>query len=461
MSVHPIDYEFQANVFITPELRALFDEKAKLGRWLRFEAALAEAQGELGVIPKEAASEIAKNAHPDCLDMESVREGYQTSRNSIIPVLKALKQACRDGHGEFVHYGATTQDAIDSGEILELKETLDIVYRDLRDIEGKLIKLTREHGATPMIGRSHGQHALPITLGLKITIWLGEIRRHIVRVKSLAGRALVGQLGGAVGTMAALGKNAEQVKRLTFEKLGLSYSATAWHTSRDNVAEICAFLTMVTNSAAKIANEVFLLARTEFGEMFEPPPGRNVMSSSTMPHKRNPALCERVVVLSRHVRGLLGIVMESSIHENERDARALWSEWLAVPQIAIYSATALDYVRQIIGGLEVYPERMLSNLHLQRDFVASEWLLFRLGARMGKSRAQELLHQTIQQAVKEKKPLSVLLKAHEELGPLLDAEDIKMTEEPERYIGHTAKIIDSVLSEVEALHLHDEATLRG
>lgn len=450
MPAHPIDYQLQANVYSTPELTALFDETSRIARWLRFEAALAQSQAELGIIPQAAATEITCNATLDALDRELIREGYTSSRNSLIPVLKALRRACDDRHGDFVHYGATTQDAIDTGEVLALKEALSIVRRDLEKIEDHLIRLARTHRDTPMTGRTHSQQALPITFGGKVAVWLAEVDRHCERIDSLSGRALRGQLSGAVGTMAALGAQAFEVKRRTMDKLGLAAGTEAWHTARDNVADLCACLTMIAATMAKIANEIVLLGRTELGELREPIVGQATAGSSTMPHKRNPVLCQRVVVLASHVRALLTVVMEAMVHENERDPRALWSEWLAVPQIAIYTGTALNSMAAILADLEVFPERMLANLHLQSDMIASEWLSFRLAEKVGKTRAQEALQSLLHRCVTANRPLTEMLRADPVLGPLLSEHELSIAAAPETYIGHSAEIVDSVIASIEA-----------
>jgi adenylosuccinate lyase len=449
MSAHPIDFDLQANVFATPELKALFDERARIERWLNFEAALARAQAELEIIPQDAAEAISAKSSLDALDLEAIRTEYTTSRNSVMPVLKALRQACGKVHGEFVHYGATTQDVIDTGEVLEIKATLDIVKRDLGAIEEHLICLARTHRDTPMIGRTHSQQALPITLGAKFAVWLAEIDRHSARITSLTDRVLVGQLGGAVGTMAALGEQAEAVKRRTMEQLDLLVSPESWHTARDNVAETCTGLAMIATTLAKIANEIILLGRTEIAELREPPAGRKTASSSTMPHKRNPVMCERILVLATHARALSGVVMESMLHENERDPRALWAEWLAVPQIAIYTGTALDSMKAILADLEVFPQRMLANLHLHKEMVASEWLLFRLAPKVGKMHAQELLHRAIQQAEETGDALTDVLCADAELGPLLEEQDLAVATAPEGYLGQASQIVDKVIAAVE------------
>jgi adenylosuccinate lyase len=448
MPSHPIDFEIQPDSYSTPELRALYEERARIGRWLRFEAALAQAQAEFGVIPKESAARIAERAQYELLNEEALRADYKTTRNNILPALKAFRTSCGTGHGDYVHHGATTQDAIDTGEVLALKEAVAIMLRELRAIEDRLVTLTEEHRNTPMIGRSHGQQAIPITLGLKFAVWLAEVRRHIERLGRLHRTAFFGQLGGAVGTMAALSDHALDIKRRVMEKLELQYSAAAWHTSRDNVAEVCAAMALATVGAAKIANEVFELGRTEIGEMQEPAGKAKAMSSSTMPHKRNPVLCERVVALSAHVRGLLSIVMEATLHANERDARALWAEWLALPQFAIYSGAAVAFTREIVQGLELFPARMLANLRLHGDLVASELLLFRLAGRMGKAEAQKVLHQAGQVAAETNRGLVDVLLADPRLAGILTEEDSSSAKAPERYVGLASAIIDEVLTDV-------------
>ncbi len=448
MPSHPIDFFYQAELYSTGELAALFDEKARFARWLLFEATLAAVQGEAGIIPEAAAREIGSKSTISCLDLEAVRQGYSKSRNSLMPVVKALKGACVDNHGEYVHFGATTQDVLDTGHVLEMKEVISILLRDARVLEGILIELARDHRRTPMIGRTHGQHALPITFGMKVAVWLAEIRRHIERLRAVAPRVLVGQLSGAVGTMAALGPSSgsEDVARKVMSRLGLGYSPVAWHTSRDCVAELASMCALLTATCEKIAGEIIQLGKTEIAELREPAPV-SAMSSSTMPHKRNPVFCQRIAVLARHVRALSGVVVESMIHEHERDARALWSEWLAMPQISIYTGTALHYLISVVRGLEVCPEKMLANLHLHRELVASERLLFRLGAHLGKMTAQERLHAMIRRSEQEKRSLKEMLSEDKGLGPLLTEEDHAYLDRPELYVGRAVEIVDAVVRE--------------
>ncbi|MBU0730537.1 MAG: adenylosuccinate lyase [Proteobacteria bacterium] len=447
MPVHPFDYTIQANLYSTPELNAVFEEKKRLERWLQIEAALAQAQGELGIIPQEAAAEISGKASLDNLDLKSIQEDYLTSRNSLMPLLKALRNACSDNYGEYVHFGATTQDIIDTAQILALKDTLAIIYRDLRALEEILLNLSKDHCSTPIIARTHGQQAQPTTLGYKFTVWLSEIRRHIERLKTFPDRIFIGQLSGAVGNMAALGPQAFEVSRLTMNKLGLGYSLVSWHTSRDNIAEAAAFHALLISTLEKIANEIIQLGKSEIYELSEPAP-KGATSSSTMPHKRNPVLCQRISVLARHVRPLAGIVVEGMVHEHERDARALWSEWLTMPQIAIYTGTALHYLKIILNGLIIRPGKMLENLSLQKEHIISEWLLFQLAKSIGKMNAQKRLHTLIAQSVETGQTLHVLLSADNEISPLLDDDELEYLKHPERYTGLAESIVKETVKDI-------------
>lgn len=459
MPAHFIDFEIQEDVFSTSELRNLFDEKARFQRWLDIEAALAHTQGKMGIIPQDAADEICNQSRMKCLNIEEIKNEYKINRNSLMPILKGLRKACRNGYGEYVHYGATTQDIIDTGQILEIKEMLSIVYRDLREIESILVDLAKKHLHTPMIGRTHSQHAIPITFSLKVSVWIKEIRRHIQRVKSLSSRVLIGQLSGAVGTMAAFGENAEQVIKDTLNHIGLQSSNVSWHTARDNIAEVSTCFCMAVSTVAKIANEIFQLGKTETLELREPLAKTKTTGSSTMPHKRNPVLCERIIVLSKHVRALSNVVMETMMHENERDPRSLWSEWLSIPQLSIYTGAALKYAIDILKGLEVYPEKMKANLYKYGDFAASEQVLFKLGECMGKMRAQERLHHAIQQAERQGISFKKALANDPEIIKHLNEDDLDIIEHPEQYIGNAVNIVTSVLKEHKKLRDIEQKTL--
>ena len=460
MSAHPIDFRINPNVFSTPELTRVFEEEAVFQRWLDFEAALAIVQGELGIIPVEAAEEITCKAKLECLDLASIQEGYSKSRNSVMPLLAGLRRACVHGYGEFVHFGATTQDVLDTGEILALRSVVAILYRDLRNLEEICLDLAQEHRETPMAARTHGQQALPTTFGLKVTVWLGEIRRHIERIKNLYLTINCGQLGGAVATMAALGPKAEQVAKAALKRLGLVHDPASWHTSRDKIAELSSVFTMLVMTLSKIANEIFQLQKTEIGELLEPPPD-GALASSTMPHKQNPVICQRVVALSRHVRALNSTVMESMGHEHERDPRCLWAEWLAIPELSIYTGTCLQYMVGVLSGLTVRSDKMLENLYRQKDMITSEWLTFQLGDTMGKMKALEKVHLLSEVTMKTGVSMKEAVLSDSETGHLFSSEELSLLEKPERYSGHAVSIVDKVLRGITEQRKADPAKLSG
>lgn len=448
MPAHPIDFEINQHLFSTPELAQVFDEKTRYQRWLDVEAALARAQGEMGVIPHEAAEEIERKARLEYLNLEKVHEGYLHSRNSLVPLISNLRSVCERGCGEYVHYGATTQDIIDTAEILELQETVTIIYRDLRTLEMICLDLAARHRSTPMAARTHGQQALPTTFGLKVVIWVTEVRRHIERLKCVSEKITAGQLGGAVGTMAALGPRAMEVAARTMEILGLKHSRVAWHNSRDNTGELASVFSLLVTTLAKIANEIFQLQKTEINELAEPAP-EGTVASSTMPHKRNPVICQRIIVLSMHVRHLAGTIVESMAHEHERDARCLWSEWLAMPQLCIYTGTALRYMLDVMSGLEVRVDRMLENLYLHKALIGSEWLLFRLSGRIGKMKSLEKLHELSNKARDAGISFKDAVMDDPEIGSVLTREEMAYLDHPERYIGHALQIVDETIEEIE------------
>ena len=444
MPAHPIDFEIQAHVFSTPEGLNIFAETSRFQPWLDFEAALAASQADLGLIPPEAAAIIQAKARVDQLDLGAVQAEYTTNRNSLTPILKALRQACGP-HGDYVHHGATTQDAIDTGQALELKAVLGLVRRDLNQLIEQLLTLAARHRDLAMVGRTHSQQALPITLGLKFSVWLLELNRHADRLQFLAPRALTGQLGGAVGTMAALGPQGRELRDRVMARLGLTAAAGPWHTARDNSAEVGALCAMLTATAAKMANEVFQLGKTEVMELGEPAPAGKSAGSSTMPHKRNPVLCERIVVLSSHVRALSQVLMEAMIGENERDPRALWSEWLAMPQICIYTLAGLDYLKAILTNLAINPENITKNLHIQPGAVASEWLLFALTPKLGKAQAQIRIAHVLKEAATSGRPLADCLADDPELAACLPKLDLTGLEHPETYTGLAPELVDDAI----------------
>ncbi len=298
-----IDSIYFGNGWSTPELRAIFDDEKKLQTWLDIESVLARVQGELGIIPLEAAKEISLRARLDQIDIGFFKNQLAATGHALIPLIRALEKACKNGHGEYVHFGATTQDVIDTGAVLLLREATNIFLRDALLLEKEILALAEQYIDLPMVGRTHGQHAMPITLGFKFAGWGAELRRSIERLKEIPKRSFYLMMHGAVGTMAGFGPRAQEVVSGVAEKLGLNVPPICWNNARDGFAEYLNTLGILAGTLGRVANEIISLSLTELGEVSEPAT-KHTVGSSTMPHKRNPALCELTVAQSRIVHSL-------------------------------------------------------------------------------------------------------------------------------------------------------------
>src|SRR5688572_2545657 len=288
------------HLWSTDELRAIFSDENRVQKWYDFEAALALEQAALGIIPQRAADDIAAHAHVDNVDIELIADGIRRIKHPLVPALKALQALCTPEHGEFVHYGPTTQDVLDTATVLQIRDAHAIYLRDMRAIGRALYRLAEAHKATPMVGRSHGVQALPITFGHKCAIWLSEMGRHYERMRQLEPRMFVGGMVGAVGTQASYGPQAKELERRLMKRLGLGVADINWQPARDRFAEYVCVLGMIGATLGKIANQVYTLEHNEIDELLEPF-SEGKVGSSTMPHKRNPSTCEAVMGVSRAI----------------------------------------------------------------------------------------------------------------------------------------------------------------
>jgi adenylosuccinate lyase len=355
------DSRLYAHLWGTEELRAVFDEEARLQSWLDILAALAASQAELGIIPASSAEAIAAVASVDRLDLDlAAAETRRTSHSTLglITALQLLLPAEAAGH---VYYGATVQDLTDTWTALAMRQVGRVVWRDLGAVEELLLDLAERHRDTLMAGRTHGQPGSPVTFGLKAASWADEVRRHRERLAEGAPRWLAGQLGGAVGTLAFFGDRGLELRARFCERLGLRDPVVPWLTARDRVAEFGHLLGMVTATLARIGTEVYQLQRPEIGELREPAAAAAV-GSITMPHKRNPEASEHLVTLARLVRGQAATLLEGMVGEHERDGRAWKAEWIALPEACLLTGAALALARRLLEGLEVGAAGMLGNL---------------------------------------------------------------------------------------------------
>jgi|DewCreStandDraft_1066081.scaffolds.fasta_scaffold00485_48 adenylosuccinate lyase len=458
MPAYFIDSVLWGDLFSTAELRAIFDDRAYIQRVLDAEAALAEAEAELGLIPAAAAAEIRLKARVENVDLGAIKAEFDRIRHQIMPVVHALARACEGGAGEYVHWGATTQDIVDTATVLQLKDALQVFYRDLREIEAELIRLAETHAATPMAGRTHGQQALPVTLGYKFAVWAAEIRRHIERLKEAAPRVLVGQLGGAVGTFASFGAVGPEVRRRMLAKLGLGEPEICWHSARDRFAEVNCLLGLIAATLYKVGNEIYQLQKTEIDELEEPfTPGK--VGSSTMPHKRNPSLAENLKAVADKIRHNVAQALAAASPEHERDAAAWWAERLALAENCLLMGAALFRTKQLLSGLTVRPDRMARNLRALGDLLLSEAVMLRAAEKLGRQTAHEVVYRAAMRAYEAGGSLKAELLAEPELAGLFTEADLDRLLDPAGYIGLAPQVVAEVAAKLRAARAADPGTL--
>lgn len=330
MGSHVIDLIMLQNNFGTEKMRRVWDDEARISAQLKAEKALAQAEGDLGVIPKEAAEKIASVARAELFDIPAVAKEAAESKHSLIATIRTLQRLAGEA-GEYVHYGATTQDIVDTGVVLQLKDSYDLILEDVNGAIEILAKLAKQYQNVPMVGRTHAMHALPITFGYKLAVWLDEFGRHRERLEAMKDRVFTGSMSGAVGTYASFGEKGIQVEEKTMEYLGLNVPNICWQSARDRFAEYGSVLASISGTLGKIGNEFYNLMRTEIDEI-EEQFTKGKIGSSTMPHKRNPAAFEGLASLTPAVLKSVSMMYQSANMEHERDAMAWRLEWIALPE---------------------------------------------------------------------------------------------------------------------------------
>jgi adenylosuccinate lyase len=386
------DSELYAHLWGTDELRAVFDERARLQSWLDILAALARAEAHVGLIPAESAKEITAAADVDRLDLAFVAEETRRTSHSTLGLIHGLQRILPAPASEHVYLGATVQDVTDTWTALAVREVGRVVWRDLRAVEALLVDLASRHRDTVMVGRTHAQPGAPITFGFKAASWADEVRRHLDRLAEGRSRWLVGQLGGAVGVLGFFGDDGPAVRAAFCAELELADPGISWLTSRDRLAEFAGVLAMICGTLARIGNEVLELQRPEIGELREPTT-TDAVGSITMPHKRNPERSEHLDTLARLVRAGAGVLLEGMAQIHERDGRGWKAEWVALPEVCLLTGVALRTAIDLLAGLEVDVDAMAANVPAG---AGSERVLAVLTARLGKHEAQARMHAAIQ-----------------------------------------------------------------
>jgi 3-carboxy-cis,cis-muconate cycloisomerase len=445
MAFSPIDSSIYGGLFTTPAMRALFADEARLQRMLDVEAALARAEAKLGLIPTEAAAEITARADVSRFDLAAIGRGTELVGYPIVPLIKALSQACAGDAGRWVHWGATTQDIIDTALVLQLRDGLELIREDLEGIEVALVDLARRYRDTPMAGRTHAQHALPITFGFKCALWLAPLQRHSDRLARLSGEVAVVQFGGAVGTLASLGADGIPVMEALAAELGLRTPPIAWHVGRDGLAEVASFLGLLTGSLGKIATDIALLMQAEIGEVAEPHrEGRG--GSSTMPNKRNPIACEFILACARNVRQLVPVMLDAMVQDHERATGPWHAEWVALPQAFALTAGALHHTRALLESLVVDPARMRRNLEVTRGMISAEAVMMALAPHVGRDEAHHLVAAACDRALADGRHLLEELQADAAITAHLPPARLVELLDPQNYTGLAGEFVDRVLA---------------
>jgi len=440
-----IDSRIFSDIFSSAAMRHVWSDENRTSHYLAIERALAIVQGRLGIIPAEAAAEIVRNCDIGKIDMDKLRQQTERIGYPILGVVSQLNALCKDRLGEYCHWGATTQDITDTATVLQIRESLALIDADLTAISAALAALARTHRDTPMAGRSNLQQAIPITFGYKMATILAAIERHRERLAQLRPRVLVGEFGGACGTLASLERGALETQAALMDELGLGQPAIAWHTVRDTIAETGCFLGLVGSTLGKISMDIKLMMQTEVAEAFEPfAHGRG--SSSTMPQKRNPIsscyIHAAVSVVRQHAAALL----DASIADHERSTGPWEIEWIALPDAFCLLAGALKQTRFVLEGLEVDVPRMRKNLDLTNGLVMSEAVMMGLGPYIGREYAHDLVYDLCREAILKDTPLIELLVAHPEIKPHLDRAALERLCDPANYLGEAGAMVDRVLA---------------
>ena len=440
-----------APLFGSPAMDAVWSDEASVVAMLRFEAALAEAEGEAGVIPASAVVPITACRIMLDVDMPALAAAAGIAGNTAIPLVKMAIARVAESDPEaakWVHYGATSQDAMDTGLVLQLREAFKVIDADLARAMAAAAALARAHRETPMAGRTWLQQALPITFGLKMAGTLDALMRHRDRLAEARPRILALQFGGAAGTLASLGDKGPEVARLLAARLNLSLPDTPWHGQRDRIFEAASLMAGLVASAAKLARDVALMMQTEIGEVLEPAaPGRG--GSSTMPHKRNPTLSATILGAAGLAPQLLASIAAGGAGEHERFAGGWQSEWLAVPELARLTGGVLSRLAELLEGLEVKPERMATNLAATGGLLMAEAVQMALAPALGRLVAHDRIEAACRTAVSEGRALVDVLAEDGEITRHAPPEKLAELLDPAGYLGTAGMFVDRVLDRYE------------
>jgi adenylosuccinate lyase len=420
-----------------PGVRDLFTETARWQSWLDVEVALAYAEAELGMIPQEAAEEIERKARVELLDRDRIVESLRVTGHGLVPVIWELDRICEGDAGGYVHWGATTQNITQTGQLMQVRRAHRIFLGQLSGVLEAMADLAERTADDLLPGRTHGQHALPATFGFKVAGWIDELSRHVERMRAAEPRMFVAMLGGGAGTMASFGEQAFELQALYAKRLGMRPMPVPSRTIADHQAEYITLLGMLAATCSKVGFEVYTLMKQEFGEVEEPiSPG--TVGSSTMPQKRNPKLSQDIMAAAAQLRSIVPLALEAMQTEHEADRTTSVMMGRAISDATGLTGDMLARLDQLIAGLSVFPERMRRNLDLSGGMIMSEALMLELGATIGRQRAHDVVYDAAQEAATGDKTFRELLLESKELRDRLSPEQIDELLDPARYAGQCA-----------------------
>jgi adenylosuccinate lyase len=444
--VCPLDYRYGRK-----EIKEVFGEKRRLQFLLDVEAALARAHAKVGNIPESAADEITKKASVEYVKIDRVKEIEKETKHDIMAVTRALDEVCKKGAGDFVHLGATSYDIVDTANALQFTAATGYIQRSLKELRKTLVGLAKKHRNTIMLGRTHGQQTIPITFGLKMAGFAMEVDRHLERMHECKSRLLVGKLSGAVGTGAALGKNALKLQELMLKDLKLGVEDVSTQiVARDRYNELLAVLCNIVTSMEKFATEIRNLQRSEIGEVAEAFEVKKQVGSSTMPHKQNPITCEQICGLARVVRGFMTPSFENAIQWHERDLCNSSGERFILPHSLILTDWIVFQTNVVFKNLRVFPGKMLKNMEISRGLPMAESLMTKLIDKgMGRGGAHELMRKISLMAVERNKTLKEVFLEENKKLKLLTPKEIDEALNPKNYLGASVQVVERVVKKLE------------
>ncbi len=445
MPTSAIDSLIFRDIFGSPAMREIWSDQFRTQKYLDFEAALARAEAAVALIPKEAADEIVRVCKVEKIDFDRYAKETLTIGYPVLGLVHQIAQLCRGDAGKYCHWGATTQDITDSGTILQIKASFDLIARELDRAIAATERLVREHRSTPMPARSNLQQAVPITFGFKMARLLATLRRHRARLIEIRPRIEVFEFGGAAGTLATLGDKGLAVQEALVRELGLAQPDIAWHTERDRIAEAGCFLGLLTGTLAKFATDLKLMMQTEVGEASEPYIA-NRGSSSTMPQKRNPISCCYIHACAAAVRQGVAALLDAMVEDHERATGPWEIEWITLPDIFTLAGGALAQACFVLEGLNVDTGRMRANLDATHGMIVSEAVMMGLAPAMGQTKAHDILYAIIHDPATGDKSLEEMLLARADVTADLSAAEIRRLTDPANYLGLSEIMVDRVLA---------------